>query len=263
MLTILSSLLRGPGGKRLRMFAGPNGSGKTTLISRFAREFSAQGLFSLHHFINADDLSRALKGDGIAFDAFGLDVTWHQLRESLIGAGRLRADHPFLEAGQVHKSRLTAPADMCDDYVAASIADFLRDELLACGQSFSFETVMSHRSKIDFFARARIDGYRTYLYFIATDSPQVNLGRVKERVAAGGHDVPEAKILERYERCLQLVRDALAHAYRAFLFDNSGAEPIWLAEFDPRGECQLKVSRDSLPNWFHTWIWSPEPPTAT
>ncbi len=147
--------------------------------------------------------------------------------------------------------------------MAACIADFLRDELLAVRRSFSFETVMSHRSKIDFFARARAVGYRTYLYFIATDSPELNLDRVKTRVAAGGHDVPTEKVRERYERCLGLVRDVLAHAYRAYLFDNSGGEPVWLAEFDPRGECTLQTSRGSLPKWFLTWVESPEPPPAT
>jgi predicted ABC-type ATPase len=251
------------GVKRLRMFAGPNGSGKSSLVRSLAREFSPRGLISLSRFLNADDLFRALLGDGIAFDAFGLEVTWPQLCEALRGAGRLRADHPFLDAGQVQDSRLTAPAHACDGYVAASLADFLRDELLACGQSFAFETVMSHRSKIDVFAHARAEGYRTYLYFIATDSPVLNVGRVKMRVATGGHDVPEDKIVERYDRCLRLVRDALAHAHRAFLFDNSGSEPIWLAEFHPDGDCKLQVSRDSLPKWFHTWVWSPEMPTDT
>ncbi len=238
--------------KRLRMFAGPNGSGKSTL----AREFSGRGLFSLYHFINADELFRALLTNGIDFKQFGLEVTWEQLHASLLGAKRLPAEHPFLHAGQVLASRLSAPQNACDAYVAASIADFLRDELLACGQSFSFETVMSHRSKIDFFAQARAEGYRTYLYFVAIDSPQVNVGRVKTRVASGGHDVPEDKILERYERCLQLASEALAHACRAFVFDNSGKEPVWLAEFDSHGDCELKVAETSLPNWFRTHIRS-------
>ncbi|HVC94264.1 MAG TPA: hypothetical protein VND64_11270 [Pirellulales bacterium] len=238
------------GVKRLRMFAGPNGSGKSSLVRLYAREFSPSGLFKLHHFINADELFIAMKGDGLDFQAFGVDVTWTELRDSLIGEARLPADHPFLEAGQVRNSWLTAPADVCDGYVAASVADFLREVLLACGQSFSFETVMSHPSKIEFFARARVEGYRTYLYFIATDSPVVNLGRVKERVARGGHDVPEEKMVARYQRCLQLLPEALAHAHRAFLFDNSGSEPVWLAEFNPQGSCRLKVPGDSLPTWF-------------
>ena len=46
---------------------------------------------------------------------------------------------------------------------------------------------MSHRSKTDFFARARAAGYRTYLYFIATESSHLNIYRVRNRTALGGH----------------------------------------------------------------------------
>lgn len=244
--------------RRLRMFAGPNGSGKTSLIHGLAREFSAeQGFFRLHRFVNADDLEQALRGEGIDFGDYDLDVTWPQLREVLLEGGRLPADHPLLEAGCVEDSRLRAPAEACDGYAAASIADFVREELVACGLSLSFETVMSHRSKVDFLASARADGYRTYLYFIATDSPELNVGRVQARVALGGHDVRADKIVGRYGRCLDLAREALAHADRAFLFDNSGSKPVWLAEFID-GDCTLKVDRDELPNWYNTSIAAAE-----
>jgi predicted ABC-type ATPase len=248
--------------KRLRMFAGPNGSGKSTLIHQLAKDFSPDGFFNLQYYVNADDLSRVLLKGGIAFNDFGLEVTWDQLRESLLAAGRLNHDHPFLSSGQVHNSLLTAPSNSCDGYVAACIADFLHEELLACGVSFAFETVMSHPSKIQLFARARAEGYRTYLYFIATGSAEVNRGRVQERVAKGGHAVPEDKIIERYERSLRLVRDALAHAHRAYIFDNSGGQPIWLAEFDPTGECKIQISTEIIPKWFHTWVEPPPSPTV-
>ena len=146
------------------------------------------------------------------------------------------------------------PSPGSDGYVGAAIADFLRDELFGLGRSFSFETVMSHPSKIAFFAEARKAGYRTYLYFIATESSRVSTGRVKQRAALGGHDVPEQKIAERYKRCLELVGKALPHAYRAFLFDNSGSRVIWLAELLPEGTLQLKVAAESLPDWFRNWV---------
>lgn len=239
----------------MRMFAGPNGSGKTSLIQKFAREFSADGLFQLHHYLNADDLYRNFQqGKGISLELLGRMITVEQLRTALLGGGRLRADHPFLDAVEIVNARLLAPASVCDDYVAASLTDFLREELLVAGQSFSFETVMSHRSKIDFFARASASGYRTYLYFIATESADLNVCRVKTRAILGGHDVPEDKITERYKRCLELVGEALRQSYRAFVFDNSGTEPIWLAQAGPDGILQLKVAVAALPTWFRTWV---------
>jgi predicted ABC-type ATPase len=113
---------------------------------------------------------------------------------------------------------------------------------------------MSHRSKIDFFARAREAGYRIYLYFVATERPDPNVQRVTNRAALGGHGVPENKIRERYERCLQLLGDALTHAVRAFLFDNSGTEPVCLALLTPSGEFRIEVPTNALPNWFRTWV---------
>jgi predicted ABC-type ATPase len=59
-----------------------------------------------------------------------------------------------------------------------------------------------------------------------------------------------AKDHERYERCLQLVGAALKHEHRAYFFDNSGLKPMLLAELHPDGDFELKVSKESLPNWF-------------
>ena len=53
---------------------------------------------------------------------------------------------------------------------------------------------------------------------------------------------------------MRLAREAIAHAYRAFIFDNSGMEPVWLAEFDDSGNCVLKVAEETLPNWYRAWI---------
>jgi predicted ABC-type ATPase len=66
--------------KRLRMFAGPNGSGKTSLVRKLARDFSSDGLFPLHHFLNADDLYRHLQdGKGISLDLLGQPVSLERL----------------------------------------------------------------------------------------------------------------------------------------------------------------------------------------
>jgi predicted ABC-type ATPase len=93
------------------------------------------------------------------------------------------------------------------------------------------------------------------LYFICTSSAELNVARVLARVSTGGHAVPEEKIRERYLRSLQLAREAISCAYRAYFFDNSGISPIWLAEFDGQGRCNLKVAQSDLPQWFRDWVW--------
>ncbi len=136
-----------------------------------------------------------------------------------------------------------------NSYFASAIVDFLRQKLLAQQRTFTFETVMSHRSKVDLLKQAQAAGYRTYLYYIATEDPVINISRVQKRVQLGGHDVPEDKIKQRYHASLDLLMEAIRHTNRAYVFDNSaeGQELIWLAEItDGR---TLEVKTDCIPLW--------------
>lgn len=100
-------------------------------------------------------------------------------------------------------------------------AERRRQACLSRRVDFSFETVMSHPSKLDVLRRARRRGYFVVLFFVATENPRLNVDRVAQRVALGGHDVPREKILERYERVLGLLPNAIRLADRTVLFDNS------------------------------------------
>ncbi len=97
--------------------------------------------------------------------------------------------------------------------------------------------------------------YRIYLYFVATESPMINISRIKEvRVKSGGHDVPEAKIESRYYRSLDLLYDAAELTYQAYFFDNS----VSLKQFEPfahfkvmQGKNQWDSFEDkNVPYWF-------------
>ncbi|MGS0753670.1 zeta toxin family protein [Roseateles sp. GG27B] len=125
---------------------------------------------------------------------------------------------------------LQLPPMLANSYVAAVLADAIRRQLLAQGSTFTFETVMSSPDKIAFMGEAQERGYRTYLYFVATDDPDINVARVKLRVSQGGHDVPQDRILARYTRSIGLLDDACAVANRAYVFDNSGEAHELLAE---------------------------------
>lgn len=98
--------------------------------------------------------------------------------------------------------------------------------------------------------KAQSLGYRTYLYYIATDDPSINISRVKNRVNFGGHPVPEEKIVSRYYRSLELLPKALRFTNRAYVFDNStdSAEAIWLAEVTDGQFLEIKTGR--IPAWF-------------
>ena len=113
--------------------------------------------------------------------------------------------------------------------------------------SFSFETVFSHPAKIDILRRAFESGYRTYLYFIATETPEINIARIAQRVRQGGHDVPPDKTRQRYHRGLELLKSALPFLSRGYFFDNTLSSHCF-AEYDR--ENGLIFHDDPLPRWF-------------
>lgn len=84
-----------------------------------------------------------------------------------------------------------------------------------------YESVMSHPSKIAELQRAAGAGYDIAVLLVATNDPAVNVQRVAARVAAGGHDVPEARTRARYARTLALALAAIGYANQAFVFDNT------------------------------------------
>jgi predicted ABC-type ATPase len=118
-------------------------------------------------------------------------------------------------------------------------------------KSFSFETVMSHKSKINEIKAIVASGYHAYLYFVCIDSPEVNISRVSNRVDKGGHFVAEDKIENRYYRTLGFLHQALPLCYRAYLFDNSGKTQELVAELY-NGAMELKT--ENPPHWFIKYV---------
>ena len=102
-------------------------------------------------------------------------------------------------------------------------AEARSQQCLEAGASFSFETEFSHPSKIEFIKLAKAHGFRVKLLIVSTESAQISIARVKKRVAEGGHDVPEGKIVAGYERTMRHLRVASLLADQTFVFDNSAS----------------------------------------
>ena len=224
------------------MLAGPNGSGKSTLVPRL-RE-----VINLGVSVNADELEKLLHTEvSPSFADWRLSLTQADLVAfgALPGSQRLPAE--ILAELQVVDNQLLVGAVQINSYLAAWLAELLRYYLLKSKQSLLFETVMSHHSKVDFLVEARAQGFRTYLYYVATADPLISLERVRARVAKGGHPVSPEKIVERYYRSLDLLLPAIKQSDRAYLFDNSGDEPRLLAEITDGREVSYQVAE--VPQW--------------
>ncbi len=92
------------------------------------------------------------------------------------------------------------------------------------GKSFAVETTLSGTHYLRMMLDAHRRGFEVVLVYIGTDSVEKNLGRIRDRVLAGGHDVPEMDVRRRYQRSLANLSVAVKRADHTILFDNSTEE---------------------------------------
>lgn len=133
-------------------------------------------------------------------------------------------------------------------YDAATLAAEIRENLILQGISFCFETVFSHESKIDFLARAKVNGYTIILVYIHLFDASLNQARVKQRISEGGHSVPIEKIYSRIPRSMQHIKTALSIVDEARILDNSSTgDPFKQIIVMRSGNYEAKT--DPLPEW--------------
>lgn len=113
----------------------------------------------------------------------------------------------------------------CSDLDAAKLAEKYREEHLSNMEEFCFETVMSTDRNLKLLRRARNKGYFIRCYYVLTVDPMINVGRVEARVNNGGHSVPREKIISRYDRALELVKDVVDVCDICHIYDNSDRQP--------------------------------------
>jgi predicted ABC-type ATPase len=134
-------------------------------------------------------------------------------------------------------------------YDAARVAADTRTKLIELARSFIAETVFSHPSKLDLIRAAHGGGFTVALHALLVPE-DLAVERVRHRVWAGGHDVPEAKVRQRYRRLWALVAGAIALSDITTVYDNSRLR-------GPRTVAQL-TGGDLVgsPDWP---AWAPEP----
>jgi predicted ABC-type ATPase len=178
----------------------------------------------LGYYINADDIVRQFREDGFSFKDFNIQVTKRQLWTFATKSGLLSdefTEKEFDQSYHIRLNRLFLKDLVRLDQVGQIVARYLREAMLERKRRFSFETVFSHPSNIGIMKQAVESGYKVYLYFVSTESPEINKFRVAYRVSQNGHDVPPDKIVSRYFRSLDLLFEATQICHQAYFFDNS------------------------------------------
>lgn len=104
-------------------------------------------------------------------------------------------------------------------------------DLISHNQSFAFETTLASRSFVSLCRSAQRKGYQVCLTFFWLNNVSLAIERVKQRVAAGGHNITTETIIRRYHAGLKnfftLYRNTVDYW---LMIDNSGAVQDLIAE---------------------------------
>ncbi len=221
----------GDGSPIVIAFVGPNGSGKSSIVRQLG-------------FVNAHPGDRRYRGHIATID------NTNEIIVPLVNADEI--------AKRIGKRNPEWSKDQCNKaafYEAQETRQIFSDARI----DFAFETVGSHPSKVEFLENLKARGYMVWVLFVSTESPEINIKRVHQRYLAGGHDVPEFKIVSRYRKTMRLLPSYFNVADHMVVYDNSndcppqiGHGPRLLLTKGPSGVSCTKAGRHS--KWLAKWL---------
>ena len=156
------------------------------------------------------------------------------------GAGKTTFAQEFLP------NEAACPIFVNADLIAAGLAPFDPDRVaIKAGRlmlleiaehvrhrdSFAFETTLSGRIYARHILMWREQGFTVKLFFLRLDSPELAIARVRQRVKAGGHNVPEVTIRRRFASGLRNFEEIYKTIVDEWaLYDNSSRTPLLVEE---------------------------------
>ena len=124
----------------------------------------------------------------------------------------------------------------------------LLERAIAERLDFAFETTLGGRTITALLDKALSAGIELRVWYVGLRSPALHMARVRTRVAKGGHDIPAAKIRDRYDRSRVNLIQLLPRLTELRLYDNSDeADPD--AGATPEPELLLHMVRGKTVRW--------------
>ena len=131
-----------------------------------------------------------------------------------IAATRLRTQQPGLSASQANGLAWTLGRRGLERALAESL-------------TYAFETTLGGNSIAKLLLEGARAGAQVHVWYAGLATPELHLRRIAARVAAGGHDIPEAKVRERFDASRSNLVKLMPHLASLRVYDNS-------FEADPR-----------------------------
>lgn len=144
--------------------------------------------------------------------------------KSSIGGAQLR--HEGLdyfnpdEAAQRIRERIACSMEEANS-IAWHEGKRMLEEAIASFSNYAFESTLGGSTIPRLLAEAADAGFDVLVWFVGLSSPDQHVERVRARVAAGGHDIPEETIRERWDTSRRNLIALLPFLTELRMFDNS------------------------------------------
>ena len=169
--------------------------------------------------------------------------------KSSIGGDMLhQAGIPWFNPDTFTRELVAATGSPLADANAAAWQEGLRrlNAAIAHGEDYAFETTLGGNTIAARLGDAS-ESHDVLMWFCGLDSPEHHMARVRLRVNHGGHDIPEAKIRERYRTSIANLVALLPHLSRLQVYDNSRDAAPGTPVADPRRLLQMEGGRIAWP----------------
>jgi predicted ABC-type ATPase len=133
----------------------------------------------------------------------------------------------------------------------------LLERALAERKDFAFETTLGGGTMTRLLTEAAADGFEVYVFYVGLASPEMHLARVRQRVAGGGHDIPEEAIRRRWRHSRLNLISLLPVLTELRVYDNSAVgdpakgvapQPVLVLHV-VRGEILAPPDLSATPGW--------------
>jgi predicted ABC-type ATPase len=161
-----------------------------------------------------------------------------------MAAARLREQQPGLSAEQANG-------------LAWKLGRRGLEQALADGLTYAFETTLGGASIARLLLEGARAGAQVHVWFAGLATPELHLRRIAARVAAGGHDIPEAKVRERFDASRSNLIKLMPHLASLRVYDNSfeadpragkRPRPVLLLQMQS-GRVVAHAALESIPAW--------------
>jgi predicted ABC-type ATPase len=121
----------------------------------------------------------------------------------------------------------------------------LLERAIAERMSFAFETTLGGQTITALLDSALSAGAEVRVWYVGLRSAELHIARVRARAAKGGHDIPEARIHERYDRSRLNLIHLMPKLTELRVYDNS-EEADLDAGVSPEPKLLLHIARGKI-----------------